>query len=75
MKITEKKLVGITSFVNKTLKKTQLKIGHRNGFICIDITNKKGGILDSIICGLTKKEAYYIIVSYLRINSFEKAKR
>jgi hypothetical protein len=70
-RITKKDLTVKEGRVNELLKNIKLKVSYRYNYIAIDIT-KEGKILDTLIAGLTKPQAYDILECLERVLTLEK---
>jgi energy-converting hydrogenase Eha subunit F len=67
-----KDLEYVEKTVNYYLKNIQLKVARRYNYIAIDIYKRDGGIIDTLIAGLSKREAYDILSSIARVLSLER---
>jgi diphthamide synthase subunit DPH2 len=62
MKITGKDLEEAVKRVNSILDNIELIISYRYNYVAIDMKSRKRGMLiDTLISGLTKREAYNIL--------------
>jgi hypothetical protein len=71
-RITKKDLTVKEGRVNGLLKNIKLKVSYRYNYVAIDITNTEGKILDTLIAGLTKPQAYDILECLERVLTLEK---
>lgn len=60
-RITVKDLENAQEYANDFLKHINLKVGFRYGYTAIDVTDKDGRIFDTLIAGLTKRQAYDLL--------------
>jgi hypothetical protein len=60
-RITFEDVVKKAERVNSLLTKINLKPGRRYDYTAIDITDKSGRILSTLIAGLTNREAYDLL--------------
>jgi hypothetical protein len=58
--------------VNDLLKNIGLRVSYRYGYVAIDIM-RNGNIMETLIAGLTKREAYDILDSIERVLALEKS--
>jgi hypothetical protein len=60
MKITKRDLETKQERVNSLLRKIKVRVGYRYGYTAIDII-RNGNVYETLIAGLTKREAYDIL--------------
>jgi hypothetical protein len=66
--ITKEDLAYKETHVNCLLKKCKLKVAYRYNYVAIDILDKNSGNMkDTLIAGLTKRQAYDILEAISRI--------
>jgi hypothetical protein len=71
-KITKKDLAVKEKRVNDLLKNIGLKVSYRYSYVAIDIM-REGNVMETLISGLTKREAYDILDSIERVLVLEKS--
>jgi len=70
MRISKRDLEVVEKRVNSRLKNIQLKVSQRYGYTAIDI-KKDAEIYDTLIAGLSKREAYDILKCIERVLMLE----
>jgi len=66
MRIKKKDLEAKERHVNQLLDKIKLKVCYRYNYVAIDIL-KEGRVYDTLVAGLTKKQAYQILDAIDRV--------
>ena len=61
------------SLANLYLKRVKLRVEGRYGYTAIDLTHPDGRVIDTLIAGLTKRQALQILQAIKRLLSFETA--
>jgi len=70
VRISKRDLKAIESRVNSRLKKIELRVSYRYGYVAIDIY-RDGVNCDTLIAGLTNKEAFNILECIERVLMLE----
>jgi len=60
-RIGRKDLEAAERRVNSMLRKIQLKVSSRYNYTAIDITDKRGIMIGTLVTGLSKRQAYDIL--------------
>jgi hypothetical protein len=60
-RISKEDLEYMERRVNSYLKNIRLKVAGRYNYIAIDMYKKDGSVLDTLVAGLSKREAYEIL--------------
>jgi hypothetical protein len=74
-RITKEDLEIKSKRVNEYLKKINLIPAYRYDYTAIDITDKTGRMIDTLIAGLTKREAFDILSSIENVLRREKEEK
>ena len=74
MRFTKKDLEAQEEQVNALLDKINLKVAYRYSYTAIDITDKQGEVLDTLVAGLTKSEAHRLLYCIKTVLAKEKHK-
>ena len=61
MRVRDSDLEVMEQRVNALLRNVKVKVAHRYNYTAIDLTKPDGSIIDTLLVGLTKKEAYEIL--------------
>jgi hypothetical protein len=73
-RIRDKDLELDEKIVNELLKNIQLKVSGRYNYTAIDIVDKKTNhVMDTLLAGLTKKQAHEILRAIERILELERS--
>jgi len=71
MRITKEDLEAMEERVNELLRRIKLRISYRYNYVAIDI-EQNGRIFDTLLAGLTKKEAYDMLYAIERVIELER---
>jgi hypothetical protein len=71
MRITKNDLKVKEERVNGLLRNVKLKVGFRYDYTAIDVADKEGRIISTLISGLTKRQAFYILDSIEQVLRYE----
>jgi len=71
MRVTNRDLKTKEEIVNGLLRNVSLRVEKRYNYIAIDICDKSGKVLETLIAGLTKKQTYNILDVVERILMLE----
>jgi len=72
VRVGRKELKFAENRVNYLLKNIRLKVSSRYGYKAIDICDKNGNVIDTLIAGLSGKEAWNILDAIARVIELEK---
>jgi len=71
MRIRRRDLEAMEERVNEVLERVKLRISYRYDYVAIDI-EQKGRVFDTLVAGLTKREAYDVLYAIKRVIELER---
>jgi len=72
MRITKKDLEIAEKRVNDLTKQCNIRVSYRYNYVALDLETKQGTTFDTLVTGLTKREAHRILYAIEQVLSFEK---
>jgi hypothetical protein len=69
--IRDKEIQEQLQAVNRILPNTQIKLAHRYNYRALDLYDKEGRCLKTIIAGCSAREVYNFLDGYLTIKDLE----